>query len=73
MMKKKEVYTNITPLPSFIPRQLALDILHSHSEIITLNPLVLSHKPISAPRDAPAEDIIQPGTKSPKESKSSPV
>lgn len=56
MMKKKEVYTNITPLPSFIPRQLALDILHSHSEIITLNPLVLDHKPISAPRDAPAEE-----------------
>lgn len=55
-MKKKDVYTNITPLPSFIPRQLALDILHSHSEIITLNPLVLDHKPISAPRDAPAEE-----------------
>lgn len=55
-MKKKEVYTNITPLPSFIPRQLALDILHSHSEIITLNPLVLDHKPITAPRDAPAEE-----------------
>ncbi|KAF3397330.1 hypothetical protein DPV78_008138 [Talaromyces pinophilus] len=57
MMKKKEVYTNITPLPSFIPRQLALDILHSHSEIITLNPLVLDHKPIPAPRDAPAEEF----------------
>ncbi|KAH8690518.1 hypothetical protein BGW36DRAFT_328352, partial [Talaromyces proteolyticus] len=56
MMKKKEIYTNITPLPSFIPRQLVLSILHSHSEIITLNPLVLSHHPIKAPRDAPAEE-----------------
>lgn len=56
MMKKKEVYTNVTPLPSFIPRQLALDILHSHSEIITLNPLVLEHHPIPAPRDAPADE-----------------
>ncbi|OKL63185.1 hypothetical protein UA08_01886 [Talaromyces atroroseus] len=56
MMKKKEAHTNITPLPSFIPRQLALDILHSHSEIITLNPLVLSHRAIPAPRDAPAEE-----------------
>jgi hypothetical protein len=56
MMKKKATHLNITPLPSFIPRQLALDILHSHSEIITLNPLVLSHKAISAPRDAPAEE-----------------
>lgn len=57
MMKKKETYTNITPLPSFIPRQLALDILHSHSEIITLNPLVLSHKAIPAPRDAAADEF----------------
>jgi hypothetical protein len=56
MMKRKEVYTNITPLPSFIPRQLALDILHSHSEIITLNPLVLEHKAIPAPRDASADE-----------------
>ncbi|KAL1968098.1 hypothetical protein VTN77DRAFT_2228 [Rasamsonia byssochlamydoides] len=56
MMKKKEVYTNITPLPSFIPRQLALDILHSHSEIITLNPLVLEHHAIPAPRDASADE-----------------
>ncbi|KAL1988677.1 hypothetical protein VTN96DRAFT_8377 [Rasamsonia emersonii] len=55
-MKKKEVYTNVTPLPSFIPRQLAIDILHSHSEIITLNPLVLEHHPIPAPRDAPADE-----------------
>jgi hypothetical protein len=56
MMKKKETYISITPLPSFIPRQLALDILHSHSEIITLNPLVLSHQAIPAPRDAAADE-----------------
>lgn len=55
-MQKKELYTNITPLPSTVPRQLALDILHSHSEIITLNPLVLSHHPIKAPRHAPADE-----------------
>ncbi|QKX63851.1 uncharacterized protein TRUGW13939_11022 [Talaromyces rugulosus] len=56
MMKKKEAYNNITPLPSFIPRQLVLDILHSHGEIITLNPLVLEHHAIQSPRDAPAEE-----------------
>ncbi|CAG8887988.1 unnamed protein product [Penicillium egyptiacum] len=56
MMRRKEIYTNITPIPSSVPRQLALDILHSHSEIITLNPLVLSHQPISAPRDAVADE-----------------
>jgi hypothetical protein len=36
---------------------LAIDILHSHSEIIELNPLVLSHEPIKAPRDAPADEF----------------
>ncbi|KAJ5130516.1 uncharacterized protein N7515_006555 [Penicillium bovifimosum] len=46
----------ITPLPTCVPHQLALDILHSHSEIITLNPLVLSHRPIRAPRDAIADE-----------------
>jgi hypothetical protein len=56
MLRKKEVFTVITPIPSFIPRQLAIDILHSHSEVITLNPLVLDHKPIKAPRDAAADE-----------------
>ncbi|KAJ5861388.1 uncharacterized protein N7529_008698 [Penicillium soppii] len=56
MMRRKEVYTNITPIPSCVPRQLALDILHSHGEIITLNPLVLTHNPIRAPRDASADE-----------------
>ncbi|KAF9869312.1 hypothetical protein CkaCkLH20_13229 [Colletotrichum karsti] len=56
MLRKKEVYTTITPIPGFIPRQLAIDILHSHSEVITLNPLVLDHKPIKAPRDAAADE-----------------
>lgn len=57
MFRKKEIFTVITPIPGFIPRQLAIDILHSHSEVITLNPLVLEHKPISAPRDAQADEF----------------
>lgn len=56
MLRKKEVFTIITPIPGFIPRQLAIDILHSHSEVITLNPLVLDHKPIKAPRNAAADE-----------------
>ncbi|KAJ5163624.1 uncharacterized protein N7500_005454 [Penicillium coprophilum] len=56
MIRRKEVYTNITPIPSSVPHQLALDILHSHSEIITLNPLVISHQPVKAPRDAVADE-----------------
>ncbi|KAI0125486.1 hypothetical protein BJ170DRAFT_433861 [Xylariales sp. AK1849] len=56
VLRRKEVYTVITPIPGFIPRQLAIDILHSHGEVITLNPLVLSHKPIKAPRDAASDE-----------------
>ncbi|KAK9797670.1 hypothetical protein SCARD494_03499 [Seiridium cardinale] len=57
VLRKKEIYTVITPIPGFIPRQLAIDILHSHGEVITLNPLVLSHKPIPAPRSAPSDEF----------------
>ncbi|KAI5463647.1 hypothetical protein BGZ63DRAFT_413198 [Mariannaea sp. PMI_226] len=58
MLRKKDTMTIITPIPSFIPRQLALDILHSHGEVITLNPLVLDYKPISAPRDALSDEFF---------------
>ncbi len=57
-MKKKTVYANITPIPSHIPRQLAIDMLHSHGEIIELNPLVISHKPIKAPQNAPSDEFF---------------
>jgi len=56
MLRKKEAFTIITPIPGFIPRQLAIDILHSHSEVITLNPLVLGHKPIAAPQNAETDE-----------------
>ncbi|KAF2644982.1 hypothetical protein P280DRAFT_466230 [Massarina eburnea CBS 473.64] len=57
VMRKKTTYTNVTTIPSFIPRQLAIDILHSHGEIIELNPLVIGFEPIKAPRDAPADEF----------------
>ncbi|KAL7780082.1 hypothetical protein CFE70_010103 [Pyrenophora teres f. teres 0-1] len=57
IMRKKAQYVNITPIPSFIPRQLAIDFLHSHGEIIELNPLVTGHEAIKAPRDAPADEF----------------
>lgn len=56
MLRKKDNFTIITPIPGFIPRQLAIDILHSHSEVITLNPLVLDHKPIPAPHNAETDE-----------------
>jgi hypothetical protein len=57
MMKKKTTYTSITPIPSFIPRQLAIDMLQSHGEIIELNPLVTKFEAIKAPRNAPADEF----------------
>lgn len=57
MMRKKTSYINITPIPSLIPRQLAIDILHSHGEVIELNPLVLGFQAVKAPRDAPADEF----------------
>lgn len=57
MLRKKEIYTTTTPIPLSVPRQLAIDILHSHSEIITLSPLVLEHHPVAAPRSAPADEF----------------
>ncbi len=57
MLRKKATWTNVTPIPSFIPRQLAIDILHSHAEIIELSPLVLGFEAVKAPRDAPADEF----------------
>jgi len=56
MLRKKEAYTIITPIPKHIPRQLALDILHSHEEIISLSPLVTEIHPTKTPRDAPTDE-----------------
>lgn len=53
----KTLYTTIDPIPSHIPRQLAIELLQSHGELITLNPLVLDYNPIKAPRDAPNDEF----------------
>jgi hypothetical protein len=57
-MPKQTLFTNITPLPPNIPRELAIAMLHNHDEMIQLNPLVIEHHPIKAPRDAPADEFL---------------
>ncbi|ETN45312.1 uncharacterized protein HMPREF1541_09143 [Cyphellophora europaea CBS 101466] len=57
-MPRKVAYTQVTPIPSHIPRQLGIDMLHSHGELIELNPLVLSYNQIKPPRDAPADEYF---------------
>ncbi|KAK3684388.1 hypothetical protein LTR37_020323 [Vermiconidia calcicola] len=57
-MGKQIVYTKITPLPSNVPRQLALDLLHSHEEVIRMNPLVTDVRSIDPPRNAAADEFF---------------
>ncbi len=58
MLRRKESFTVETPIPRFVPRQLAIDSLHAHDEVITLNPLVLSHQHIPAPRTATTDEYF---------------
>jgi hypothetical protein len=56
VLRKKKVFTLCRPIPNFIPRQLAIDVLHNHSEVITLNPLVINHHPIKPPLHAASDE-----------------
>jgi hypothetical protein len=47
-----------TSIPSHIPRQLAVDLLHNHPEIIQLNPLVIGQHPMEAPQDAQTDEYF---------------
>ncbi|RMZ82930.1 hypothetical protein DV737_g1800, partial [Chaetothyriales sp. CBS 132003] len=57
-MPKRTMFTNITPLPPEISREVAVAMLHDHDEMIELNPLVIEHHPIKTPRDAPADEFL---------------
>ncbi|KAK6442201.1 hypothetical protein LTR95_001576 [Oleoguttula sp. CCFEE 5521] len=52
----KPSLTLCVPIPAFIPRPLALQVLHNHSEIITLNSLVVDHRPTAAPPNVPYDE-----------------
>lgn len=56
-MSKRTIFTTVTPLPSYMPRDLVVETLHSHSEMIELNPLVIHHQPCKAPGTAPADEF----------------
>ncbi|KIX00468.1 uncharacterized protein Z518_10608 [Rhinocladiella mackenziei CBS 650.93] len=57
-MPKRTLFTNITPLPPQVSREVAIAMLHNHDEMIELNPLVIEHHPIKTPRDAPADEFL---------------
>jgi hypothetical protein len=56
VLRKKKVFTLCRQIPAFIPRQLAIDVLHDHSQVITLNPLVTDHKEIKPPSHAASDE-----------------
>lgn len=55
-MSKRTVYTNITPLPPQVTRQIAVDELHDHGIMIKLNPLVIGFERTTPHKDAPADE-----------------
>lgn len=55
-MSKRSTWTSTTPLPAGLSRELVLDFLHDHEEMIDLNPLVKDRHPIPAPDHAESEE-----------------
>ncbi len=56
-MSKRTVFTTLTSLPVGISRETVLETLHSHVEMIDLNPLVEERHPIKAPAKATPEEF----------------
>lgn len=56
-MSKRTVFTTVTALPANITRQTVLETLHTHLEMIDLNPLVEERHPIKPPPEAAAEEL----------------
>lgn len=56
-MSKRTVFTTLTSLPTGITREIVLESLHNHVEMIDLNPLVEERHPIKAPAKATPEEF----------------
>ncbi|KAK2799575.1 hypothetical protein FQN50_008413 [Emmonsiellopsis sp. PD_5] len=56
-MSKRSIFTTITPLPRYITRDTVIETLHSHSEMIELNPLVINHQRTKPPPHASADEF----------------
>ncbi|KAI1108091.1 hypothetical protein F5Y14DRAFT_114799 [Nemania sp. NC0429] len=55
-MSKRTTFTTISPLPAGIPREVVIEFLHNHQEMIDLNPLIIERHPIPPPPHAPDEE-----------------
>lgn len=56
-MSKRTIFTTITPLPAGITRESVIETLHSHVEMIDLNPLVIERHPVKAPSKCTPEEF----------------
>ncbi|RYP13267.1 hypothetical protein DL765_006941 [Monosporascus sp. GIB2] len=56
-MSKRMTFTTVSPLPPDITkREVVLEFLHDHEQMIDANPLVVERHPIAAPAHAPADE-----------------
>ncbi|KAI1177920.1 hypothetical protein F4777DRAFT_153136 [Nemania sp. FL0916] len=55
-MSKRTTFTTISPLPAGIPREVVVEFLHNHQEMIDLNPLIIDRHPIAPPPHAPEDE-----------------
>lgn len=51
-MTKRTVFTTVSPLPAGVSREVVIDFLHNHIDMIDLNPLVIERHPIDPPAKA---------------------
>lgn len=56
-MSKRTVFTTVTPLPPNITREVVVNFLHDHEEMIDLNPLVKERHPIPPPPHASPDEL----------------
>ena len=56
-MFKRTKFTTITPLPAGISREVVVEFLHDHEEMIDLNPLVKERHPIQPPSHAEQDEL----------------
>ncbi|KAK5682867.1 hypothetical protein LTS12_029196, partial [Elasticomyces elasticus] len=54
---KRAVFTTTTTLPAAAPRDMVLETLQNHQEMIQLNPLVTNYKPCYPAAAAPTEEL----------------
>ncbi|PGH14376.1 hypothetical protein AJ80_05966 [Polytolypa hystricis UAMH7299] len=55
-MSKRSIFTTVTPIPSYVTRDMVVEMLHNHTEMIELNPLVIKHSLCKPPPNATSDE-----------------